>query len=154
MDTVTYPQSAVERFIHDQFVPVKVNILSGDAKQIAHLHNVWTPGFVVLDEDREHERRNGFMPPEEFSAWLRIALGDRALSRGRYDEAAAWFNEAGRQFAQSAFTPRALYWEGVARYKQSGNHTALHQPWVDLVKRYPDSSWARAAAFAVEPIPA
>lgn len=154
MDTVTYPKPEIERFIHEQFVPVQVNILSGGAQQVAPLRNVWTPGFIILEGDRELERRNGFMPPEEFSAWLRIALGDRALTRGRYDEAAAWFNEAGRQFAQSAFTPRALYWEGVARYKQSGDHTALYQPWVELVKRYPDSAWARAAAFAVTPLAA
>lgn len=154
MDAVTYPQPEVTRFLNEQFVPVKVNLLSGDGKQVAHLHNVWTPAFYVLDRDREHGRRYGYMPPEEFSAWLRILLGDRAVNRGRYDEAAAWFNEAGRQFAQSAFTPRALYWEGVARYKQSHDHAALKQPWEDLARRYPDSSWARAVAYAVSRQPA
>jgi hypothetical protein len=149
MDAVTYPQPEVTRFIREQFVPVKVNVISGDAKQIAHLHHLWTPAFVVLEGERECERRYGFLPPEEMSAWLRLALGDRALSRGRYDEAAAWFNEAGRAFPQSAFTPRALYWEGVARYRQSGDHTALRPPWSDLAHRFPESSWSRAVAWAV-----
>ncbi|MGH9536264.1 MAG: hypothetical protein ACRD2E_15555 [Terriglobales bacterium] len=151
MDAVTYPQPEVSRFLQENFIPVKVNVISGDAKQVARLHHLFTPAFLVLEGEREHDRRYGFLPPEEMSAWMRIALGDRALNRGRYEEAAGWFNEAGRQYAQSAFTPRALYWEGVARYKQSGDHTALRQPWGDLAHGYPDSSWGRAVAWTVAP---
>lgn len=151
MDAVTYPQPSIERYINEQFIPVKVNILSGDPKQVAHLHSVWTPAFLLLDKSREYARRYGFLPPEEFAAWLRLAQGDRALARGRYDEAAAMFTEAAENFSQSAFTPRALYFEGVARYKQSGDGSALHSSWEKLARGYPESEWGRAVSWAVNP---
>ncbi len=151
MDTVSYPQPNVSRFIEEQFTPVRVNLISGDAKQVASFHTLWTPAFLVLEGEREYYRNYGFLPPEDLSAALRLALGMRALERGRYDEAAAWHHEAAEGFSQSPLRSEALYWEGVARYKQSGDFSAARELWERLAHEAPDSLWAHRASFALRP---
>ncbi len=151
MDTGSYPPPSVSRFIEQEFVPARVNLISGDPSQAAGFHVLWTPCFLVLEGERECYRNYGFLPAEDLSALLRIALGMRALGLGRYDEAAAWHHEAADGFSQSPFRPQALYWEGVARYKQSGDFTAARDIWERLAREAPASTWARRASFALRP---
>ncbi|HKQ40744.1 MAG TPA: hypothetical protein VJ063_21935 [Verrucomicrobiae bacterium] len=42
--------------------------------------------------------------------------------------------------------PEALYWQGVSRYKSSGDPTALQQTADAFKTRYRESTWAKKAS--------
>jgi hypothetical protein len=148
MDAGVYPQPEVEQLVNRNFIPVKVNVLTDDTKQIAFLHNPWTPGFYVFEGEREFLKTFGYLPAADFAAKLQIALGNRALALGRAGEAAGMFHQAAE--TDNVFVPEALYWEGVARYKEDGNFAAAASLWKQLGDEYPKSEWAHRTSFIKE----
>ena len=145
MDTVTYPDERVASFVRQHFIPAKVNVR--EQPDVAARHDViWTPNVVIGDDSGKAAYRvEGYLPPEDFVAQLALGLGRYQLERQQYARAAHHFEEVARRHQGSDAAAQALYWLGVARYKESKDPGQLRPSWDRLVREYPASEWARRA---------
>ena len=143
MDTVTYPDPRVAEFIEHHFLPVQVKIKQERALAERFLVS-WTPNVVIADgDDRVHYRVEGYLPPEDFLAHLSLGIGKFWLNRGQFAQAAERFEEVARRHQGTDAGAEALYWLGVAHYKQTHDPAQLRPSWQRLAQEYPHSEWAR-----------
>jgi hypothetical protein len=143
MDTVTYPESRVAAFLVDHFIPARLRVK--DNRELIQEYLVsWTPNVVVLDEQgKVHYRIEGYLPPEDFLAYLSLGLGKYRLHRQRFEPARERFDEVARRHAGTDAGAEALYWLGVAQYKQSHDPAQLRASWGRLAQEYPRSTWTQ-----------
>jgi TolA-binding protein len=107
---------------------------------------VWTPTVLLLDADgKEHIRLEGYLPNKDFVAALENGLGRMAFVQKKYADAERWYGDVARRFTESHAAPGATYWQAVAHYKATNDHTALSKVAVELRKKYPSSVWASKA---------
>jgi hypothetical protein len=142
MDTVTYPDPRVAEFIERHFVPVRVMVKQNQALAESYLVS-WTPNVVIADEKgRVHYRVEGYLPAGTFVGCLSLGAGKCWLNRQQFIQAAERFEEVSERHADTDTGAEALYWLGVARYKQTHDPLQLRQPWGRLAQEYPKSEWA------------
>jgi thiol-disulfide isomerase/thioredoxin len=153
MEEVTYRNGAATGLIAREFVGVKYDTKAPEE----HLRSLtgttallWTPTLVVLDpRGTEVRRLVGYVPPEELTAELELALGLVDLLHARAESALARLEEVGE--GDSAAAPEALYWAGVAAWRTGGGLGALLPWWDRLQDRFPESPWwARADCVPAE----
>ena len=144
MDTVTYPESKVVRFIEDNFIPLQ---LLFDNKPYSEKFNVkWTPTIIVLSpEAQEHHRTVGFLGPEELIPSLMLGLGKYHFESDRFDEALARFEQLADGYGQSDSVPESIFLSGVCRYKRSHDPKPLKDAYEKLSVAFPDNEWTRRA---------
>jgi thioredoxin-like negative regulator of GroEL len=143
-----YPTPAVTAFIDEQFVPVRIHIK--EQAGMWHRFGVrWTPTVMVLSPDgREVRRVEGFLPADDLTGQLQLALGYEAANRKDWPAAQRWFGEASRA-ANTDAAPEGLYWEGVARYSASHDANVLKELGKSVTSRHPNTSWAKRASIWV-----
>ena len=108
----------------------------------------WTPTTLVLDPDgRERHRIEGFLPPDDFLAQLRLGLGQLAMSSSRFIDAEREFDQVVKELPDSDAAPEAQYWRGVSKYKGTNDAAALKETADAFKKRYGDSTWAKKASI-------
>lgn len=136
----------MESFINQNFVPVKIHIK--EQPQLFERYGAqWTPTIQVLDTDgNKRHQFEGFLPPDDFLAQLRIATAHAAFARQQWDEAERMFSSVAEELPESDSAPEALYWAGVARYKKTGDASALGQTAEQFKRRYTQSTWAKKAS--------
>lgn len=133
-------------YVEDNFVPVKIHVKEQPAA-FKRFGAQWTPTLVVLDADgKESHRFEGYLPAEEFLAQLHFGLAQVEFKREAWAQAETRFRELVKKFPKSDPAPEALYWAGVAKYKGSGNASALGETAGLLEKQYPASTWAKKAS--------
>ncbi|MEJ2695517.1 MAG: hypothetical protein P8013_02605 [Candidatus Sulfobium sp.] len=94
----------------------------------------------------ERGRSEGYLPGDEFRAWLEMALARLVFLQKRWIDATGKYGLVAERFPGTAAAPEAIYWEGVSRYKDTDDHTALGRAGAVLKERYPDSLWAVKAS--------
>jgi len=143
MDTVTYPDSRVARFLVDHFVPARLAVKQ-NPRLVEEYLVAWAPNVVVADEQgKVHYRVEGYLPPEEFVARLSLGVGRYWLNRKQFAQAQERFDEVSRRHAGTDAGAEALYWLGIAQYKQSHDAAQLRPSWQRLAEQYPDNEWAK-----------
>ena len=141
MDTVTYPDPRVAGFIERHFIPVKLRVKESRDLVAQYLVS-WTPNVVITDEQgKVHYRVEGYLPPEDFLAYLSLGIGKYDLHRKQFAQAKARFTEVAQRHARTDAGAEALYWLGVAEYKLSHDPAQLRPSWRRLAQEYPDSEW-------------
>jgi hypothetical protein len=111
MDTVTYPDAAIDAELVAHFAGVKISLLEKhpDFKDAAGQTAVpWAPTFRFADsKNREIHRTVGWLDPENFLAELRFVRGLAHLGRWRFDEARALFEQValGDEFVEFLTLP-------------------------------------------------
>jgi len=142
MDTVTYPESRVAEFIVEHFVPAQVRLK--DNRQLVEDYVVaWTPDVLITDEHgKVHYRVEGYLPPEPFLARLSLGLGRYWLNRKQFVPALQRFDEVHRRHSDTDAGAEALYWLGIAHYKESHDAALLRPSWQQLAQEYPNTEWA------------
>jgi len=144
MGAVTYPNEQVASTINQNFIPVQINVVDHPEFTDRFLAR-WTPTVLILDsEGREHRRIVGYNPPEDFVVELEMMLAQEAFDNQRYEEAIERYDRIVESFPDSFPAPEALYMAGVARYRATGDGSFLGKYWDQVIKRYPESRWARA----------
>jgi hypothetical protein len=107
---------------------------------------VWTPTVLLLDhEGKERVRIEGYLPNTEFVAALRSGLGRIAFVQKKYTDAERWYSDVVTNFIGSHSAPEAMYWQAVAHYRATKDHTVLSKVAEELRKTYPSSVWAAKA---------
>jgi hypothetical protein len=107
----------------------------------------WTPTIQVLDSHgTKRHQFEGFLPPDDFLAQLKLGLAHAAFARQQWKEAESRYDDLVNTLAGSDAAPEALYWAGVSRYKSSDDPTALQQTAEAFKGRYTGSTWAKKAS--------
>jgi hypothetical protein len=157
MGAVTYPDAAVQAFLADHVEPVELDLTSKDPSVVAAQRDyrlLWAPGFVVLDPRGQEMRRwIGYLPPRDFLAEIRLALGKIALMARRFDDAHAHFRAVADLEPPAPVSDEGAYWAPIALYRRDGRDLEfLHEAWAGLRDRFPGSRWWTAAdVFPAEP---
>lgn len=145
-----YTDPTVIQFIDDHFMPVRVHVRdhADEFKRLGAKYNAqWTPTVLVVDSQGEERHRiEGFLPAIDFLAQLALGLGHSAFARSDFAEAERWFREVVERYPNTDAAPEALYWVGVARYKATGDGSALRETAQQFQQRYKDTSWAKKAS--------
>lgn len=148
MDAVTYPTTEVSAALED-FIALKLDTTAWQQEYMSLLQRTsltWTPTFVVTDGGgREVRRWSGFEPPQTFAAQLRVALS--AIDRLHGRPQAAHDRLVPVADGRTPLAPEALYWQGVARFNQSGKERDLLPSWEALIARHPETIWAQRADY-------
>jgi len=114
MDTGTYLHPEVMAFLRRYFVPVRVV----RAQQPGTVG--WAPAIVVGDGERgPHYRVDGFESPADFIAQLGLGLGRYRFDRHEFAAAIGHFEEVADRHEGTQAAAQALFWLGIARFKQS-----------------------------------
>ena len=144
MGAVTYPNEGVAKFVDLNFVPVQVQSAN---KELADKYNVsWTPTILVLDADgKEHYRSVGFLQPDVFIATFELGKARYYLDREQFAEARALLEELIERCPVPEVVPEAIFYHGVASYKQTHDPKPLRKAYDTLTAKYPQSDWAKRA---------
>lgn len=131
------------------FVPVKLRI--DESAAIAQRYKVrFTPTILVLTPEGEAiQESTGFLPPDEYVAFVSLGRAKALLDGERLDEAIAILKEVTETSPETSAAPEALYWWAVAEYKKTHAPEALKEIWKRL-ERYPESIWKKKVSFAFE----
>jgi len=145
-----YPNFQVQRFVTEHFVPVRVHVKeqATDFRSLGDRYDAhWTPTTLVLDEDGEERHRvEGFLPADDFLGQLALGVAKAAFSRGHFAEAEEGFRQVPARHPDTDAAAEAQYWAGVARYKATGDASALADTARSFRERYAGTSWAKKAS--------
>ena len=137
-----YPAPAVAALVNENFVPVRVHVKENP--KAWHRFGIrWTPTVMVAGPDGTEVRRvEGFLPEDDLLGQLELGLGYFAANRKDWPTAERWFRAASeRQGTEAA--AEGTYWEGVAQYSASHDHTVLSKLRRRVEERHPDTIWAK-----------
>lgn len=145
-----YTNPKVAQYVEESFIPVRVHVKdnAADFQRLGERFGAqWTPTILILDKGaQERHRIEGFLPVEDFLPQLVIGRGHAAFGMGDYGAAARLFDEVLAAYPESDVAPEAQYWAGVARYKGTGDASALHETARKFTERFQDTSWAKKAS--------
>ncbi len=144
MDAVTYPDEKVIGFTKDHLVPL---LISFDAQPHATKFNIkWTPTLITLGPDgKEHHRTVGFLEPEDFNANQILGIGKYHFDNDRFPAALTNFERIINEYPSSDTVPEAIFLQGVARYKNTGDPKPLKEAYEKLTADFPDNEWTKRA---------
>lgn len=132
----------------ERFVPVRLDV-KAEPDLARRFHVLWTPTLVVRHPAGVPAREwTGYLPPEEFLAELALAEALVLLRSARPGDALERLRGARQRFAGARVAPEAMFWEGVADYRRSGDKERLWAVWRELVAAHPDSVWAVKTTLA------
>jgi TolA-binding protein len=101
---------------------------------------------LLLDAaGKERVRLEGYLPNNDFMAALKNGLGRIAFVQKKYANAERSYGDVVAQYGDSHFAPEAMYWQAVAQYSRSHDHTVLSKVAEELRSAYPSSVWASKA---------
>lgn len=142
-----FPDERVARLINEHFVPARVHVKeqAEDFQRLGQRFNAfWTPTQLVLEPDgTERHRIEGFLPTEDFLAQLTLGPAKAAFARQEWERAEKYFREVVENYPNTSAAPEALYWAGVARYKQTRDSNVLAETAHEFTRRYTDTEWAK-----------
>jgi hypothetical protein len=145
-----YTDPRVIELVEQLYVPVRVHVKDSapDFKRLGERFGAqWTPTVLVVDaEGRERHRIEGFLPAEDFLGQLTLGAAHAAFAAGDFASAARLFGQVVSSYRATDAAPEAQYWEGVSRYKASGDASALKDTARRFSERFQDTSWAKKAS--------
>jgi len=142
----TLPKMSVIDAITENFVPVLLE--TSERPNDAATYSVdWTPTFIVADDTGlEITRWVGFLPEDDFLAQLTMTRARAAMREHEYKNAERIFGEMIIKFPLTDLAAEAVYYRGVAKYKDTMNAEWLTRSYENLKEGYPESTWALKAS--------
>lgn len=144
MDAVTYPENKVIDYVSNNLVPI---LVAFDAEPLAKDFNIkWTPTLITLSkEGKEHHRTVGFLDPDTFITSSLLGVSKSHFDNDRFPEALDLFEKIIAEFPETDSVPEAIFLQGVARYKNSGDPKPLKEAYEKLAADFPDNEWTKRA---------
>jgi hypothetical protein len=141
-----YPDERVEKFVEQNFVPIKIHIKENPAG-FEWFGAQWTPTIIIADPGgSERYRFEGYLPADDFMAQLQLGLAKIAFTKSDFSKAEQLYRDIVSRFPDSAAAPEALYWAGVSKDKGTSNAGALKDTALAFRSRYGDSQRAKKAS--------
>lgn len=147
MNTGPYSDEKVQRYLQEEFIPVKSECFWDKRTEAMKQFNIsWTPTLLVLDATgREHHRVVGFVPSDDFLAHLKLGKGKVHFDRFRFADALKEFTAVIEQHPTAGVVPEAVFLLGVVEYWNTHDPKGLRRAYDTLVARFPQSEWTRRA---------
>lgn len=144
MDAVTYPDDKVAAYIKENYIPLRI---ASDAEPYSTDFMVqWTPRTIMVDSfGNIHQSAVGFFPPEELIPFLQLGLAKTAFDQERLDACKKHLTTILAEYPDSAAAPEAVYLQGVADYKSTGQAKPLKDAYTTLKDTYKNSEWVQRA---------
>src|SRR5262245_28358883 len=131
----------VSSFINENFVPLNVHIKE-NPKNFHRFDSVWTPTVLVMDPSgKERRRLEGYLPKDEFRAYLELGLARVAFARKDFADAEQRYLAVAESYPDSTFAPEAVYYGGVSRYSASHDSKELALTAQVLSEKYAGDTW-------------
>ena len=103
---------------------------------------VWTPTVLVMDpEGSERWRLEGYLPKDDFQAFLKMGMARVAFAKKDWAAAEKWFADVIEGHADSFYAPQAIYYRGVSKYSASHDHDELANTAATLIEQHPSTEW-------------
>ena len=142
-----YPEPRVTSFIDEHFEPVRLHVKT-HPEAMGRFGANWTPTVMIDDAaGKEFYRIEGFLPADDFLAQLKLGYAHYLFKNGNFAEAEKAFREVVDELPSTDAAPEALYWAGVAKYKGTGDASALGATAQAFKSRYSDTPWAKKASI-------
>lgn len=142
MDAVSYPDSTVAEFINENLIPLRIK--TDVEPYISDFKLRWTPTLIILDpKGVERQRTIGFLQPVELIPALLLGIAKVDFDMGCYAIAIERLERIITDHSTCGVAPEAVYYRGVARYKQEGSPQPLKDAYEELNKDYPGDVWTR-----------
>ena len=142
-----YPEARVTSFIGEHFEPVRLHVKK-HPEAMGRFGANWTPTVMIDDADsKEYYRIEGFLPADDFLGQLKLGYAHYLFKSGNVAEAEKAFHEVVDELPNTDAAPEALYWAGVAKYKATGDASALGATAQAFQSRYTDTPWAKKASI-------
>lgn len=98
--------------------------------------------MIVMDpEGNERRRLEGYLPKDDFHAFLKMGLARVAFARKEWSDAEKWFSDVAGNHARSIYAPQAIYYRGVSKYSASHDHHELANTAATLIEQFPATEW-------------
>ena len=97
--------------------------------------------MVMDSEGNERFRLEGYLPKDEFNAWLELGLARVAFMEKDWATAQKHFENVLTQFPDSKFAPQATYFRGVSKYSASHDGTDLANTASELSEKFSGTEW-------------
>ena len=141
LEDESYGNAGLASFIHENFVPLGVHIKE-NPRNFKRFGAVWTPTVIVMDpEGNERWRLEGYLPKDDFQAFLKMGLARVAFAKKDWAEAVKWFADVLENHANSFYAPQAIYYRGVSLYSTSHDHLELEKTAATLIEQFPTTEW-------------
>ncbi len=141
--TTTYQEPEVLDELYAWFIPLKQHIIR-NRKVRATYAAVWTPSMYFLDaRGKAYHSVAGYLPPEDFRMVLRLGSAQVFIPRGRYREAIERLEDGYERWPENPWAPALFYWRIIAEYLLNWDQVRMHEQFVALRTRWPESREAR-----------
>ena len=128
-------------FIRENFIPLGVHVKE-NPKNFHRFNVAWTPTVLILDPDgSERWRLEGYLPKDEFQAYLELGLGRVAFMKKDWADAEKHFANVLESHPNSKFASQATYYKGVSRYSATHEHEELSNTAATLNEKYHGDEW-------------
>jgi outer membrane protein assembly factor BamD (BamD/ComL family) len=92
-------------------------------------------------EGSERWRLEGYLPKDEFAAWLEMGLARVAFMKKDWAAAEMHLNDVISDHPESKFIPEAIYYKGVSRYSMVHDSAELAKTASTLNDKFAGSEW-------------
>ena len=98
--------------------------------------------MVVMDaDDKERWRLEGYLPKDEFRAFLEMGLARVAFIKKDWADAEGRYTAVIGNHPDSLYAPQAVYYRGVSRYSASHDAAELANTGNVLSEEYLGNEW-------------
>lgn len=141
LEKESYEDAGLASFINENFVPLSVHVKE-NPKNFRRFDAFWTPTVLILDADgKERWRLEGYLPKDEFRAFLDMGLARVALCNKKWADAESRYAAVASDHPNSIYAPQAVYFRGVSEYSRSHDHLVLTDTAVELKNNYGGNEW-------------
>jgi hypothetical protein len=140
----------VAGYLNEHYVPLQLN-REEQAQQARAYAVAWTPTLVV-EHHRGARLRSwvGYLAPAQFLAEIRLAHAQHALRSAQPGVARQRLRSLRVDQPDAFCVPEAIYWEGIAAYREKGEKEPLWEVWRELVREFPSSEWTMKTTLLEE----
>lgn len=143
MNATTYQDAKAIEEMNEWFVLLKQDLIK-DRDIRKSLGAYWTPAFYFLDQNgNSYYHFNGYLPPYEFRAMLRLGIAETIMPRGRYDEIIKIIDKDLNELENTSFYPKLLVARETARYIKIKDNSQLKKVLKEIKLTYPNSTEAK-----------
>ena len=97
---------------------------------------------MVMDpEGDERFRLEGYLPKDEFAAWLEMGLARVAFMKKDWAAAETYLGDVINDHPESKFVPEAIYYKGVSRYSTVHDSAELAKTASTLNDQFAGNEW-------------
>ena len=97
--------------------------------------------MVTDPEGNERWRLEGYLPKDDFLAFLKMGIARVAFAKKDWAAAEKWFADVMERHANSFYAPQAIYYRGVSKYSASHEHDELANTAATLIEQFPSTEW-------------